>query len=193
MKKYNIKDIDIPYLKRKKNEILVFDIYVNQINEIKIVTENEKSIFYIDEKNKVLQLIPPYIRKKSKSRYDYLQIYQNIRNYTIDKICEKEKEKVEKNLKEIKNEEKIVFSSKKILNPKSIEKYVENKEKDKEKIEINQNNNSIINNDKFKEIVKQQIPISHNLVQKIEIEGDGNCLYRCLSFFYWEMTNFMKI
>ena len=86
-------------------------------------------------------------------------------------------------MKEIKNEEKIVFSSKKILNPKSIEKNVENKEKDKEKIKINQNNNSIINNDKFKEIVKQQIPISHNLVQKIEIEGDGNCLYRCLSFF----------
>ena len=53
----------------------------------------------------------------------------------INKICEKEKEKVEKNFKEAKNEEKKVFSSKKILNPKSIEKYVENKEKDKEKIE----------------------------------------------------------
>ena len=186
MKKYNIKDIDRSYLKRKKNEILVFDIYVNQINEIKILSENEKSIFYFDEKNKVLQLLPPYIRKKSKSRYDYLQIYQNIRNYMINKICEKEKEKVEKNFKEAKNEEKKVFSSKKILNPKSIEKYVENKEKDKEKIEkiiINQKNNSVINNDKFKEIVKQQIPISHNDVQKIEIDGDGNCLYRCLSFF----------
>ena len=93
MKKYNIKDIDRSYLKRKKNEILVYDIYVRQINEIKILSENEKSIFYLDEKNKVLHLIPPYIRKKYKSRYDYLQIYQNIRNYTINKICEKEKEK----------------------------------------------------------------------------------------------------
>ena len=53
MKKYNIKDIDRSYLKRKKNEILVFDIYVNQINEIKILSENGKSIFYFDEKNKV--------------------------------------------------------------------------------------------------------------------------------------------
>ena len=81
MKKYNIKDIDRSYLKRKKNEILVFDIYVNQINEIIIHYENEKSIFDFEEKNKVLQLLPPYIRKKSKNRYDYLQIYQNIKNF----------------------------------------------------------------------------------------------------------------
>ena len=74
MKKYNIKEINKSYLKRKKNEILVFDIYVNQINEIKIVTENEKSIFYIDEKNKVLQLIKileiiqliKYVKKRKK-------------------------------------------------------------------------------------------------------------------------------
>lgn len=84
-------------------------------------------------------------------------------------------------MKNAKNEVKNFYSSKKILNPKSIEKYVENKEKDKDKIEnniINQKNNSIINNDKFKELVKQEIPISHNDVQKIEIYGDGNCLYR---------------
>ena len=100
MKKYNIKHIDTSYLKRKKNEILVFDIYVNQINEIKILYENKKSNFYFYEKNHILQLLPPYIRKKSKSRYYYLQVHQNIRNYTINKIFEKEKEKAETNLKE---------------------------------------------------------------------------------------------
>ena len=100
MKKYNIKHIDTSYLKRKKNEILVFDIYVNQINEIKILYENKKSNFYFYEKNYILQLLPPYIRKKSKSRYYYLQVHQNIRNYTINKIFEKEKEKAETNLKE---------------------------------------------------------------------------------------------
>ena len=50
MKKYNIKHIDTSYLKRKKNEILVFDIYVNQINEIKILYENKKSNFYFYKK-----------------------------------------------------------------------------------------------------------------------------------------------
>ena len=48
------------------------------------------------------------------------------------------------------------------------------------------------NNDRFKEIVKQPININKKEIQKIEIFGDGNCLYRCLSFFYSLLINFMK-
>ena len=52
----------------------------------------------------------------------------------------------------------------------------------------NKNNNDI-NNDKFRNVVNKPAPISKDEIQTVKFLGEGNFFYRCLSFFYYLMTN----
>ena len=57
---------------------------------------------------------------------------------------------------------------------------------------LKNNKSNVINNDKFKNLVNKPIPINKDEFQTLEIVGDGNCFYRCLSFFYYLMINITK-
>ena len=52
------------YLKRKKGEIFLFDIYINKINQISIEKENGKTKLIIINDNRIIISHPGYIRKK---------------------------------------------------------------------------------------------------------------------------------
>ena len=57
-------------------------------------------------------------------------------------------------------------------------------------------NNQIVNldiNAKFLDIVKTLNHTRMNDIKIMKIIGDGNYLYRCISFFYLEMNNFIPI
>ena len=80
MKKSKNKIINRPNLKRKKNQILIFDIYITKINSISITNNNSISSLKITEFNNIIYLLPPYLRKKTKSKFESLSIDKNISN-----------------------------------------------------------------------------------------------------------------
>ena len=207
MKKSKNKIINRPNLKRKKNQILIFDIYITKINSISITNNNSISSLKITEFNNIIYLLPPYLRKKTKSKFESLSIDKNISNEffisnkehleqlnqekqkNISMINQKNillnKMRKKNNSTNIKNIEiNKVKSEKKEENSNYIENFDEKKEENVENI------NLIINNNRFQELVKQPLPLNKKDVQRVEVMGDGNCLYRCISHFLLNSENY---
>ena len=57
---------------------------------------------------------------------------------------------------------------------------------------LKNNKSNVINNDKFKNLMNKPIPINKDEFQTLEIVGDGNCFYRCLSFFLLSDDQYYK-
>ena len=173
--------IDKSYLKRRKGESLVFDVYINTINIISIESNKGNSNLKIEPRNRVIFKLPAYIRKKSKIIFTSLSKCKNISQYNYNSITKKdinsniEAENQNNTLKKQIKEDEIDIAS---TNQQDI---IIKEENDDEQLIIS--DNIIYNNDGFKELVKNPIPINQDDIQKIKILGDGNCLYRCLSLF----------
>ena len=81
---------DKSYLKRKKGESLIFDIYINTIDIITIESDKGKSTLKIENRNKLIIKLPAYIRKKSKNRFTLLSICKNICKYNYNSMNAKD-------------------------------------------------------------------------------------------------------
>ena len=61
---YSKNSNEMRHLKRKKGESIIFDIYINKVNQIKIEKFNGQSKMSIIGDNKIIFILPAYMRKK---------------------------------------------------------------------------------------------------------------------------------
>ena len=89
-----IKSNDKRHLKRKKNESIRFDIYINKVNQIKIENLNGQSKMSIVEDNKITFKLPAYMRKKKYDRYYNMIIDTSISKFSLLNSFERNKKKI---------------------------------------------------------------------------------------------------
>ena len=183
--------------KRKKIEIFVFDSQVMNLFNVEIKNGNN---YEYNENNKIIYPgNEPYIRIKNKDlkKYRNLIAEENIVEYQyVPDIKEKKKLDLVYIKKRIKPYQ---FKSRNLIESSSKVKQVyENFNKECEvppeetnlilntsinlNIDINNNISSI--NAKLKNLVKTVNPLKKSDVRTIKIIGDGNCYYRCVSYFF---------
>ena len=172
------------HLKRKKSESIRIDIYINKANQIKIEKLKGESKMSIIEDNKIIFILPAYMRKKKYDRYNNLIIDRSQSKFSLlnsnERIKKKINESTQTNNISISNTNNLIL----LENDNEINTS-EEQESEAISIEQNENNQNLdleINAD-FLNIVKTLNPINMNDIQIIKIVGDGNCFYRCLSFF----------
>ena len=160
-------------------------IYINKVNQIKIEKLNGQSIMTIIEDNKIIFILPAYMRKKKYDRYYNMIIDTSICKFSLLNSFERNKKKI--NASTQTNNTSISNNNYSILGKddneiNSSEEYISEEINN----EINENNQILdleINAD-FLNIVKTLNPINMNDIKIIKIIGDGKCFYRCLSFFF---------
>ena len=192
-KSNSIKSYEKEHLKRKKGESIRFDIYINKVNQIKIEKLNGQSKMAIIEDNKIIFILPAYMRKKKYNRYNNLIIDTSLSKFSLLNSCERNKKKInastQTNNISISNNNNL-FPGKDNNEINSSEEYISEEINN----EINENNQNLdleINAD-FLNIVKTLNPINMNDIKIIKIIGDGNCFYRCLSFFLLGNDDFFQ-
>ena len=192
--KKNLKNYN--WKKRKIDEYFVFDTYINQINRITISQKDGKSIINIEELNSIIVKLPAYMRKKKMVSSKKLSIEFNVINYKYTS-CEKKKNMIHKE-ENLNNKSVDIKKKEPKENEKNLVFKVEIKslnESNKSNIisdNLKNNKSNVINNDKFKNLVNKPIPINKDEFQTLEIVGDGNCFYRCLSFFLLSDDQYYK-
>ena len=178
MKKHN--NDNLLHLKRKYGEILTYDVYINKINSINILSNKGKTTFNLEEHNEIIYTFPSYLRKKIRNIYKTVSVDKKIIQFYY--LSNKKEKNIiyKKDNNFIKKE-----NNQSILKPndKNKEEYIENNKINK----TSQNNNKtgLIKdiNINLKEKVENLTPIDKDDLQLVKIIGDGNCLYRCISFF----------
>ena len=71
------------YLKRKKGETIQLDVYLTKVSQLKIEKYEGKSKMTSINENKIILLLPCYIRKKRTDIYKNLNIEPNQIKFTI--------------------------------------------------------------------------------------------------------------
>ena len=179
------------YLKRKKGEIFLFDIYINKINQISIEKENGKTKLIIINDNRIIISHPGYIRKKRVDKYTQLEIDSNQCKFSLIRQLGNENKKVDEGTQTI-NKNQINNSNLLIKKYESDQNNKLNISEQSIMDAINNSNENLNDNNQFENldintnfinIVKTLNPINHNDIKIIKVNGDGNCLYRCISFF----------
>ena len=170
------------YLKRKKGEIFLFDIYINKINQISIEKENGKTKLTIINDNRIIISHPGYIRKKRVDKYTQMEIDPNQCKFSLIRQLGNENKKVDEGTQTI-NKNQINNSN---LLIKKYESDQNNKLNISEQSiidEINNSNENFNDNNQFENldintnfinIVKTLNPINHNDIKIIKVNGDGN-------------------
>ena len=82
------------HLKRKKGESIRLDIYINKVNQIKIEKLNGQSKMAIIEDNKIIFILPAYMRKKKYYRYYNMIIDTSISKFSLLNSFERNKKKI---------------------------------------------------------------------------------------------------
>ena len=90
---YSKKSNEKMHLKRKKGESIRIDIYINKVNQIKIEKLKGHSKMSIIEDNKIIYILPAYMRKKKYDRYNNLIIDTSLSKFSILNSYEKLKRK----------------------------------------------------------------------------------------------------
>ena len=190
---YSKNSNDMRHLKRKKGESIIFDIYINKVNQLKIEKFNGQSKMSIIGDNKITFILPAYMRKKKYDRYNNLKIDTSISKFSLLNTFERIKKKInastQTNNTSISNINKLI-PRKNDNEINNSEEYI-SEEINNEQNENNQNLDLEINTD-FLNIVKTLHPINMNDIKIIKIIGDGNCFYRCLSFFLLGNDDFFQ-
>ena len=175
------------YLKRKKGETIQLDVYLTKVSQLTIEKYEGKSKMTSFNENKIIVLLPCDIRKKRKDIYKNLNIEPNQIKFTISNAPLKGNEKVNEatqtnNLLDSTNEN--LDFKKNYKNSNNNSNVFISKELNILKNTINNNQFENIDiNANFINIVKTLNPINKNDIKIVKIFGDGNCLYRCLSYF----------
>ena len=184
-KKYKKYNKTYPKMKRKKNDSIVFDSGINSQYEIQIVNKKISIKNLKDDKLNNIIFLLPYLRIKKHIKYLNLEIDKNkikINNKKFKIFNQKnvnlyKKKIVKKNINEGNNNN----SPNKIINKtiifKKINKNLESNNKNMTNL------NDIITNNRLKTFVKNNKTIKKEELQEKKIEGDGNCLYRSISYF----------
>ena len=184
-KKYKKYNKTYPKLKRKKNDSIVFDSGINSQYEIQIVNKKISIKDLKEDKLNNIIFLLPYLRIKKHIKYLNLEIDKNkieINNKKFKISNQKnvnlyKKKIVKKNINEGNNNN----SPNKIINKTIISKKIN---KNLESNNKNMTNlNDIITNNRLKTFVKNNKTIKKEELQEKKIEGDGNCLYRSISYF----------
>ena len=188
MKDKKKENIERTYLKRKIGETIEFDVYLTKVSQIKIEMNEGKSKITSTNENKIILLLPSYIRKKRTNKYENLKIEPDEIKFTISNVSLKRNRKVNEATQ---TNNLLIDSTNENLDMEKNYKNANNNSKEFINEEINISNNTINNNQfenidinaNFINIVKTLNPINKNDIKIVKIFGDGNCLYRCLSFF----------
>ena len=82
------------HLKIKKGESIRIDIYINKVNQIKIEKLKGESKMSIIEDNKIIFILPAYMRKKKYDRYNNLIIDRSQSKFSLLNSNERIKKKI---------------------------------------------------------------------------------------------------
>ena len=91
---YSKKSNEKMHLKRKKGESIRIDIYINKVNQIKIEKLKGQSKMSIIEDNKIIYILPAYMRKKKYDIYNNLIIDTSLSKFSILNSYEKNEKKI---------------------------------------------------------------------------------------------------
>ena len=194
-------------LEKKNTSLFVLDLYIQREESFFISVLSNKFEYHKIYNNNDNIIIPGFYPRLKKTSFYNKEILKKISNQSIliksldNKIMPEEMNKnSDNNLDNTSNIENSIFdSSLKKCQSKDSEKNNEKYQKDLIIKEVSSNKISkselskICNiNQEIKDLVYKEEKLKSNQIQIIKIAKDGNCFYRCLSYFLLKSQEYYK-
>ena len=185
----------------------IFDIYAEKIESFSLnINFKYEYINYNNRFRNIIYLNGLYPRIKINAKYEKTQIkFCKIENFVLnnkisnEKIVKSPNRDTQKNKGNFNNYEKLEFSPKiEIINDNNLEnEKKELKSKTNSLTNIKKKNNKILQNNKnvnsdLSDIIKNKEKLALDYINIIPIVKDGNCFYRCLSYFFLSDQKYYK-